>query len=317
MEGLPGLLSRWIRRGICPRPFLRRNTLLKQSADSKPRYIRARRGRRQGVYRVLEERVDHHRGVVKRYRRLSKGLSRHLDEGPDEWIVVRRQGTRSGNEHNTGRAISPSERVNADSPRSRTSTRISRRGPARAQGVDSVAVPPSNTTADDPRRRRARPGPRTEHSVHHKTRVRTSRRLLRQDLQSATQQQTIMAVEDHEETDVTDTSSPNETNHLNGTHSTTLSSGDSRQPRLTSPFQQPQMTTRQSQTMVFGMKHQMPSESSVSRDSHTNDMECVTRTDDGLGGQQRSRPREVTAPEDLLATLSEFEQLSMNDDQHG
>jgi hypothetical protein len=246
MEGLPDVLSRWIRSGISPRPFLRRNTLLKQSADSKPRYIRARRGGRQGVHRALEERVDHHREVVKRYRRLRKGLSRHLDEGPDEWIVVRKQGPRSEDERNAGRAISPPERVNADSPQSLISTRISRRGSARAQGVDSVAVPPSSTTTDNPRRRRARPGPRTEHSVHHKTRVRSSRRLLRQDLQYTTQQQTIMAVEDHEEINVTDTSSPNETNHLDGTHSTTLSSGGPRQPRLTSPFQQPQMTTSQS-----------------------------------------------------------------------
>jgi hypothetical protein len=316
MEGLPDVLSRWIRSGISPRPFLRRNTLLKQSADSKPRYIRARRGGRQGVYRALEERVDHHREVVKRYRRLRKGLSRHLDEGPDEWIVVRKQGPRSEDERNAGRAISLPERVNADSPQSRISTRISRRGSARAQGVDSVAVPPSNTTTDNPRRRRARLGPRTEHSVHHKTRVRSSRRLLRQDPQSTTQQQTIMAVEDHEEIDVTDTSSPNETNHLDGTHSTTLSSGGPRQPRLTSPFQQPQMTTSQSQAMVFGRKDQMPSELSASRDSHTSDMEYVTGTNDGLGGQQRSRQGEVTAPEDLLAKLSGFEKLSMNDDQH-
>jgi hypothetical protein len=229
---------------------------------------------------------------------------------------VRKQGPRSEDERNAGRAISPPERVNADSPQSRISTRMSRRGSARAQGVDSVAVLPSNTTTDNPRRRRARPGPRTEHSVHYKTRVRSSRRLLRQDLQSTTQQQTIMAVEDHEEIDVTDTSSPNETNHLDGTHSTTLSSGGPRQPRLTSPFQQPQMTTSQSQAMVFGRKDQMPSELSASRDSHTSDMEYVTGTNDGLGGQQRSRQGEVTAPEDLLAKLSGFEKLSMNDDQH-
>jgi hypothetical protein len=297
-------------RGIFRGLLSGRDASSKQLAHSKPRYVRARNGGREGVYQIVEKRKGHRRRTVKRYKRVRDGPKVRFKEGPDEWTASRAQGPRSGSPYRKPRHAS------ADTPHSSIPIGIDRRESANAQGVDVVTASRSDIHAGNSRRRKVTTNDQRERSAHHKTHSHLSRQVNRREMQSTTHQRTVMIVEDQEENDATSESYPDDTSYPHDVHSTPPSSGSPiRRPRLISPFQQPQMTTRQSQAMVFGGNAQIPSELSRSHSEHASDPEHMIRSDDGLRGRQRSRQRGRTTPGAQLAMFLGLEQHSINDDQ--
>jgi hypothetical protein len=297
--------------GICRGLLPGGDASSEQPAHSKPRYVRARNGGREGVYQVLEKRKDHHRRTVKRYRRVRDGLEVHFEEGSDEWTASRAPGPRSGTPYRKPRHAS------ADTPHSCIPIRIDRRESANAQRGDVVVASRSDIDVGNPRRPKVTTDDRRERSTHHKTHSQSSRYVNRRELQSTTHQRTVMIVEDQEENDATSESYPDDTSYPHDVHSTPPSSySPIRQPRLTSPFQQPQMTTRHSQAMVSGRNAQIPSELSRSHSEHAGDPEHMIGSDDGLRGRQRSRQRGRTTQGAQHAMFSGLEQHSINGDQY-
>jgi hypothetical protein len=308
MTALIDALARCI-RGTYHGVFSSGDALPKQPAHSKPRYVRARSGGRKGVYRVLEKRKDNHRKTVKRYKKVRDGPKVHFEEGPDEWTASREETPQSRTPYRKPRHAS------ADIPHNLIPVRINRKGSIDAQGVDIVATSRSDIAVGNPTQRKATKDDRKERSAKHKTHLQSSRPSIRRELQSMTHERTVIIVENQEENGVTSGSYSNDTSYPHDIHSTPPSSGSpTRRPRLTGPFQQPQMTTRESEAMVFGRNAQIPSKLSGSHSGHARNVEYIIEPDDGLRGRLRSRQRGRTPLEAPHAMFSGLERHYNNND---
>jgi hypothetical protein len=282
MTALINALNRCI-RGTCHGLSPGGDALSEQLANSKPRYVRAHNGGRDGVYRVLEKRVDHLRKAVKRYKRVRDGPKVHFEKGPDEWTASRGQSPRSGKPYRKPKHAS------VGAPHSDPLIRIDRKESTCVQGVEVVAASRPESPVGNSRRRKVRKDDWRERSAHHKLHVQFTRQSIRRETQMA-HLRTVVIVEDLEENDVTSESYPDDTSCLHVIHSTSPSSGSPiRRPRLTSPFQQPQMTIRESQAMVFGRNAQIRGELSGSHCKRASDPEHIIEQDDGFRCRQRSR----------------------------
>jgi hypothetical protein len=300
----------------------------KQSAKSQSRYVRVRKGdtNRRSVYRILDKREDDRRRVVKRYKRVNLGHSTRRDTHQDEWTAVRGRSKHKGqsagseNKHKkekhtlrTCRQPSYSKRMCVDKPCGRTANLLGRCGSALEERVDSVIAaaqeadhPQFAAAVDNSRRQRVTAIHKKNDSAPHGRNA--SQRLIKQGLQSTNQQRTIKIVESDNHIDVQDRSSPEDTLSI--------------RRRPGNPFKQPQMTTQQSQTMIFGGDSRPTSRvryingEARSRAPSASNFEDIAESQGVLRHRQTARLRDETTPEGIHATITGLKQFSIADNEH-
>jgi hypothetical protein len=78
-------------RGACEFLMSRQETITKQPRKPQVRFVRVRNAKKKRgtIYQVVGKGRDHHRRTVRRYKKVDNGSMIRDTDGPDEWVTVR------------------------------------------------------------------------------------------------------------------------------------------------------------------------------------------------------------------------------------